>query len=518
MKVGIQFHCQSGPLKGSVFDCPPGEKIIFGRHPLCNIVLDSDEEASRQHAELSFEEGPTLKDLNSTNGVLVNDQPILSHTLSRGDRFLVGTTLFYVESIVLGADKKISDSKESMINTLLNLQKILVQEKGDLIKTALEATFEVLPASRLAVMKKTSDGFKITHFVCQQGSSEKGLSSTFASKVWESNEALLMESTDDLSTEDWGETIGLHSVRSIVGVPLHNKKGETFGVILGDNQVNPNALKPRHVDLLRFLGRSLETLFQKIHLDQLEKEQRKIQADLSLAQKVQNQLFRDPPSGSYGAYECQVIYQSAKEIGGDYYGMRVHENRIYWTVADVCGKGVPAALIVSMLKGASNILAERGQSPSQLLTELNRVLQPDTPRSMFATCFSFDLHEVGLLRFSNAGHPPGLLLRKKTGKIEELKRTGSPLFISPSISENLKEESVKLQPGDRILVYTDGLTEAMGSHGDFYGEEKLYDSFLESSHLPLSEQKSHIYEKVLQYETNNSLGDDKTLLLVEYTP
>lgn len=518
MKAGIHFHCQSGPLQGTVFTCPPGGRLSFGRHPSCDIVLDRDPEVSREHACISFHTHTELEDLKSTNGIEVNDQEVLKHHLRQGDRFLIGTTTFHVDQVVLGSETRLPDSKESMISTLLNLQRILVEEKGDIITSALEATFEVLPASRLAVLKKNDGGFEVTHLVCQQGSDGEGLSSTFASKVWESGEALLMESADELDAEDWGSTMARHSVRSIVGVPFHDERGEPFGVLLGDNQANPNALKKRHVDLLRFLGRSLETVFQKVHMDELEVAQQKVASAMQLTQKVQSQLFRNPPSGQHGPYHFEITYQPAQEIGGDYYGLRQHEDRYVWTVADVCGKGVPAALIVSMLKGASNILVERGQSPSQLLQDLHRVLQRDTPRSMFATCFTLDLQNDGTLRYGNAGHTPALLHRADGAEPETLGRTGNPLFISPSLSQPFQEKTLQLRPGDCLLVYTDGVTEAMDAEQNFYGDERLLETFQRTTHLDPAQQLQAIRRDVEEHEGEDHQADNTTILLIEYRP
>lgn len=212
-------------------------------------------------------------------------------------------------------------------------------------------------------------------------------------------------------------------------------------------------------------------------------------------------------------YACRFL--PAREVSGDYYDFfEKKAGHFCFAMADVSGKGVPAAMLMANLQGLfrSHVQHEDGVDPAELLGRVNQQFYESTAPESFATAFYGDFEEAsGELRYVNAGHPP-VLLRRASGKVETLQATA--MVIGAFAGWQGETQSVKLEEGDRLLVYSDGAVEAQSGLGEEFGDERLLELFLCSAGQRPSEALAGI-EAAIQQHSGLHLFDDCTLFLLE---
>ncbi len=197
-----------------------------------------------------------------------------------------------------------------------------------------------------------------------------------------------------------------------------------------------------------------------------------LEEELTLARRIQ---FRYLPTvfPRWSNLEIFGTNQPSKQVGGDYFDVVEVEDDLLTAIADVSGKGVPAALVMSMMQASLRTQAGEGRSASDMLTRINRLMLERGETGMFATCFLGRLDRATLtLNYTNAGHNPPILLRAD-GRVEFLDHGG--LLLGVFDDARLTDGSVRLGRGDRLVLYTDGVTEARSPSGEFYDEQRLGD-------------------------------------------
>jgi sigma-B regulation protein RsbU (phosphoserine phosphatase) len=250
----------------------------------------------------------------------------------------------------------------------------------------------------------------------------------------------------------------------------------------------------RHVQLVADLvGVGLETA----SLQEDRRRHERVDRQLSIGAEIQAQLVPDHCPVIEGvdlAARCRPAFQ----VGGDYYdfiptrpralGRRRERGRWALVVGDVMGKGVPAGLLMTLLRGMLRAEALSGHSPDRILHDLNQLAQEDLAHShRFVTLFYSDFDPLSRrLRFANAAHNPPLLWRRQRNRVERLDAPG--LLIGLQSEAEYRMESVLLEPGDVVLYYTDGVTEASGFGGDRYDEARLVAALQEASRAGLDAQ------------------------------
>jgi serine phosphatase RsbU (regulator of sigma subunit) len=237
-----------------------------------------------------------------------------------------------------------------------------------------------------------------------------------------------------------------------------------------------------------------------------------LEEELSLARQIQRGYL----PRSFPRWENLEVFgmnQSSKQVGGDYFDVVDVEGGVLAAVADVSGKGVPAALVMSMMQASLRTQAGEGRAVSDILDRINRLMLARGESGMFATCFLARLDRATMeMRYSNAGHNHPLLLRKD-GRIEVLHRGG--LLLGVFEDPRLEEGMVRLAAGDRVILYTDGVTEARSPGGEFFGEERLYDELralpreLSAEQIALS-----LRETVRAFSQSDELEDDMTVVVL----
>jgi sigma-B regulation protein RsbU (phosphoserine phosphatase) len=207
-------------------------------------------------------------------------------------------------------------------------------------------------------------------------------------------------------------------------------------------------------------------------------EQARIKKELQVAQQIQQMLLPKRLPDIQG-YSFGSLYRAAKEVGGDYYDFfPIGSDYLGITVADVCGKGVPAGLLMSVARSILKSLAPTQTSPREVIRELNRILVTDFSRGLFITMFYAVVDiKKRVLVYTSAGHNPALVYRAKNGECATLEMTPPclPLGLDSSglFDGLVQEKRINLQKGDALVLYTDGVTEAMNAQSQEFGMQRL---------------------------------------------
>ena len=269
-------------------------------------------------------------------------------------------------------------------------------------------------------------------------------------------------------------------------------------------------------------ARLLQTLNKQV---KHARARRSFQRRLTLAQKTDDQLQREliearelqenllaNSSTAIEGLEVAVEWQPATTVGGDYIAaFNIDDDHAALCVADVVGKGLPAALLMANFQAALKSLAAQNLSPTEVTTRLNDLLYANIPLHKFITAFYAVVNITNrTLAFSNAGHNPPLLLRAN-GECIRLEAGGSVLGAFPQIP--FAQDEIELQPGDRLLLFTDGLTEATDDTGEQFGEQRLIDLLQEHRDSNADDLKETILSTAAQF-CGNDFRDDAALMVI----
>jgi len=241
-----------------------------------------------------------------------------------------------------------------------------------------------------------------------------------------------------------------------------------------------------------------------------------IRQELETARKIQQSILPGEPPRVAGL-DLAARYLPATEVAGDFYEFLPGEGRRTGIlIADVSGHGVPAALVASMLKIATAAEAPHAASPARVLTEMNQIFHGKL-RNQFITAFcAFADLEAGRITWASAGHPPALLWRQEEGKVEELGSGG--LVMGRLRRAVYTESSLPFSQGDRLLLFTDGIPEALSPAGELFGDERLQDLLASQAGLPAERIADALLARVAEW-TGRDAGfeDDLTLVVAGVT-
>lgn len=269
----------------------------------------------------------------------------------------------------------------------------------------------------------------------------------------------------------------------------------------------------RDFDMMR---KSLKDYIRNLTETTAAKE--RIQSELKVATNIQASLLPRifPAFPTHHEFDVFASMVPAKEVGGDFYDFFfIDDKSLCFLIADVSDKGVPAALYMMVAKTLLKSEGQRLKEPARILESVNRTLAMDNDACMFATVFLAILNtSTGELLFSNAGHNPPLLM--SAGGARYL--TMQPgLMIGPIEDTVYTTESIMLQPGDTLFLYTDGVTEAKNLQDQLYGESRLQAAFQNVADADLKEIIAHISADVAKHANSAPQSDDITMLALRIT-
>ncbi len=512
-----------GLAPGQIFPVERASAIL-GRHPECDIVLDQ-KAVSRQHARiLRIDSKHYIEDLRSRNGTFVNDQPVQGRRLLQdGDRVRIcdlefvfhegsaeeaaaawereqgveATTMFIEEDRPLEpspvmskvdvssgpSSLRLTVHPEAKLRALLEINQQVGKALGlsETLAKLLETLFTIfLQADRgVVLLRDRRSGRLVPKAVhCRRAPAEAPirLSRTIVQRVLETKEAVLSADAMSDARFNLSDSIVDFQIRSVMCAPLVNSAGEALGVIQIDSRDPKQRFSPEDLELLASVACEAAVLVENAQLQEIALQERVYEREMSVAHEVQLGFL---PSGRPNApgYEFFDYYMPAKHLGGDYFDyVELAGGRWAIFVADVSGKGVAAALLVARLSAEMRYCLAMEPDPSEALGRLNRLFCEQRWEGRFVTCLLAILdpsrHELTLL---NAGHLPPLW-RRTDGRVFPLADQTAELPLGVECRTRYPKQTVSLSPGETVLIFTDGVPDAMNAAGQFYGLDRLIET------------------------------------------
>jgi sigma-B regulation protein RsbU (phosphoserine phosphatase) len=301
---------------------------------------------------------------------------------------------------------------------------------------------------------------------------------------------------------------------SILCVPLQ-LKGRVEGVLEVLNKKDGSSFDQSDLYLLKTFanqaGIALESA--RLRLEAMERE--RLKQELSVATQIQTALLPAQPPKLVGL-DVAGFLKPASEISGDFYDfIELEGGKLAIIIGDISGKGVPAGLLMAASRAALRTRIERRASISEAVYEINRLLMRDA-EGRFVTLFLGIIDpEKRTLSYSNSGHTPGLRLRKDSGTTDELTVGGTVLGAFEDFGYT--EDTVDMETGDTLVLYTDGALEQKNPAGEEFGSERLYRLVGESKHLDALGMTRAVANSISDFAESGSQRDDLTIVAVKFT-
>ncbi|MEJ2109634.1 MAG: SpoIIE family protein phosphatase [Acidobacteriota bacterium] len=400
----------------------------------------------------------------------------------------------------------------------------------DLLDLVLDTAIEVTGVERGFIMLK-EQGDELS-FRCARNNSKQSLEgSVFKTShrvpqdVFKTGTPVVindLEFAEGDHSHDFTRQLGL---RSICCVPLkylavHESGGfstitraETIGVLYVDSSNTVARMSDAKISTLETLASEAAMAIYNARLYTISQDKRRMDEQFAIAREIQQALLPHPERNlEYLHAHSQSI--PCYDIGGDFFDyFELKNNRFGFAIGDVAGKGMPAALLASLVQGVFSAQSLNSDPLPEIVAKVNRNLARRGPGNRFVTFFSGILDPEGHCIYVNAGHnPPILLLRD--GNLKELTEGGMVLGLFAEAK--YESGSVQLNRGDNLVLFTDGVVEALDPAGEEFGTERLYPLLQNNAKDSASELMSRIRDAVLSFSGNAPQHDDITLMVVKY--
>jgi sigma-B regulation protein RsbU (phosphoserine phosphatase) len=334
--------------------------------------------------------------------------------------------------------------------------------------------------------------------------------------------------TEDLAQADMdlqaAQSIVAQRLRAVVVIPLYGmtrantqesmvnvKRGDFLGILYLDSR-RPAAFSKLDRQILDALAADAASILDNARLVERERERQRLEQEIDIARGIQQALlprnFPDNPNFAVSGINFPCL-----AVGGDYFDVfPLSDGRTAFLIADVSGKGLGAAIVTTMLQGALSAMT-LGTDPARVFSHVNRFLCDHSEVGRYATIFFGILDPDGHLEFINAGHPSPFLIRR--GTAEEAFTEGSyPVGLVPEAEYTAA--CLKLEPGDTLVLFSDGVTEAMDPDEQLFGVPRLKKVLTGQMECPLEQLQKCVLESVENFARGAHQADDLTLLIVRY--
>jgi sigma-B regulation protein RsbU (phosphoserine phosphatase) len=523
--------------------------FLIGRGEVGNQLAIPDRRISRNCAAI-LSEGDHffLEDRGNQLGVFVNGERIAKHALRDGDTVTFGLENSYqivfhpsapeitVENLLTRMGR-ISTSESSPIglgklNLLLEATMLLHSQLplDAVLEAMLDRAITITNAERGLLLEATSEG-SLLHRLARRaggiGMPTEGFSPTQTAlrMAIESQTGVI---TGDLQQADLmlqgAQSIVAQRLRSVVAIPLYAmprastaesivgiQRGHFLGVLYLDSR-RPAAFSRLDRQILDALAVEAASILDNARLVERERQRQRLEQELSIAREIQQALlprgFRDFPHLAISA-----VNTPCNAVGGDYFDVfPMSDDRTAFVIADVAGKGIGAAMLTTMLQGALTGMT-LGADPARVFHHINDFLCKHTEVGRYATMFFGMLDRQGNLDYLNAGHPSPLLLRR--GEVTEIFTQGSyPVGLIADAKYAAVRET--LEPGDTLVLFSDGVTEAADLDEQMFGVPRLSEVLAGHHDTPLDQLQKRVVDSVSNFARGASQADDITLLFIRY--
>jgi serine phosphatase RsbU (regulator of sigma subunit) len=345
----------------------------------------------------------------------------------------------------------------------------------------------------------------------------EGYSTTIVNQVVETRQSLLTNNAQGDDRYTPGQSIIIRGLRAVLCAPMlvHER---LIGVVYVDTTLRSGSFSEADRGLLSAVAGQAGIAIENARLYRVAVEKGRLEQEFKMAREIQESLLPYRIPQKHG-YELTARWRSAREMAGDFYdvfplGGTPGDEALGVVIADVSDKGAPAALFMavsrSLIRGNASAM-----SPVDTLWRTNELILDDARSGMFVTVFHSVFHSDGHVVHVNAGHNPPVLYRHATREISFLPRGGRAIGWFADIPLSAVEQ--QLEPGDVLLYYTDGLTEAENREQDYFSEERLVQALLEVADESAEHIADHILGKVDLFCGDTPPIDDLTLFIVRYT-
>lgn len=527
-----ELTVESGPLAGASFsfDC----QVTIGRGELADVRLD-DATVSRRHAELRPELGAWMViDLGSANGVLVNDERIAApRRLVDGDRVGIGqvvlrfgsarpaaatpTPVTPLPAVPAGGAARVFQDLLSRVRLFCDLGE-LGGEKLDvptLARRALDALLRAYPRVDRAALFLVAPVGQGLNLLAQAARDARAMQpSTVAPLAQEALRhagGLLL--VDERERHQLTERLRMAPLYgAAAALPLRHH-GEAIGALCLDSYKDAQALRASDREALLAAANLLACLLAPSR--EPSRDAALERHDLALARRIQQRFLPQAPPALSG-YAIVDEYAAARVIGGDHYDfLALADGRQALVVADVSGKAVSGALYMARLGAVLRQAAGRTRRATELLDDINATLYAELEAGMFVTMLVLVIEpRSGALELAAAGHPAPLV-RRADGTVAALALEGGPPLGAMS-EPSYGAARHALEPGDVLLLYTDGLDEAHSPQGELFGIERVRAALSDAASA--QEAIAALREALAAFVGNEPQSDDLTLLAVQRLP
>lgn len=521
-----------------------GDSLVIGRSSRADVAL-ADRAMSREHARIRRDEdGWSLEDLGSHNGTRLNEAPIEgSRRLRDADTISVGGSVLVVEihgegespsgdsviyrsardllqstsgatdvSGVGGAGRKAADRLHMLNQVNQALASSISLE--ELLELILDRAFEHLKPQEAAIYLRDGAG----NDVCAARRSIKGRESRpmhSKSLLHEVIDKGMVAHVVDSAVDERfaaSKSLMMSGLRSFIAAPLLDAQG-ALGMVVVGAALGVRSFRDEDLELLVSLASVAALRIRNVRLVAEAMERQKLEQEVKLARQIQVALL--PASlPQVPGWELYGGNLPSRGVSGDFYKVLFRGDGATCAilVADVSGKGVAASLLTASLEALSALPLEGNEPPAVICEKVGKLLYQRTPPEKYATAFLGILDpSTGQMSWTNAGHNPALILRAG-GETEWLKSNGVPLGLLPVAKYG--QGDLALAPGDALLVYTDGITEALNPDDEEYGESGLQEAASRHVHLALREMAANLEHDLDAFARGVPFHDDRTLVIV----
>lgn len=418
-------------------------------------------------------------------------------------------------------DERSSVFKREELKALLEITRIVNSslDLGKVLHHVMDQIIKLSKAERGFLMLKNKDGeleFRVARNMDKQTieASKHNISKTIVGQVAEQGQAILTSNAQEDPRFSANQSIICKNLRSILCIPLKVKESVT-GVIYIENHCHVGIFDQHDRDLLTAFSNQAAISIENARLHKQEIGQRLKMQELATATKIQKSFLPDeiphPDKWDIAARWCPM-----KEVAGDFYDFcTLSDGRLALVIADVSDKGVPAALVMSLCITVMRFAMEINLAPDEVLARTNHSLMKYHKAGMLATVFIGYLNlENGELEYANGGHNAPIIFRKKSDTSEYLKSTGALLGFFPDSEYNVVK-TVVMDPGDILLMYTDGISEEINHAEEMFGEERIEELIKENRDESANTLISNILSEVRTFSEGQGIVDDKTITAVK---
>ena len=531
------------PLRLEVTDAQGERTVVVDSSPFSigrrenNGLRLGGSEVSREHVVIERIDGVWMvRDLQSRYGTSVNDQPLTSQPLKSRDRIRLGRgggadMVCHFGDATSASSRSMTVARDDLRQITALLEDFRSLGSGrvlqEVLTLVLDAAVEVSGAERALIM--LAGAGDVREFKLGGGRSKVtrndatfSISRKIPEEVFRTGQTQVMADLLDSALADVHQGTVALGIRNVVCVPLNavlyvetadaNTEDRRIGVLYLDSREKGTLLSTSTRKALAAMASEASSAIQNAQLYRDKVEKSRMEHEMKIAAEIQQALMPKPLANLRFA-EAAAASIACRSIGGDFFDyLDFGGKALGFTLGDVAGKGPPAALLSALMQGmfASHVTGVDGTA--KLVTIANQVLCKRGIESRFVTLMFGILGSDGTLTYTNAGHnPPFVLGPSGVRRLEDGGPVVGLLEFAP-----YGQETLQLQPGDTVVIFSDGVSEAMNAEGDELGDDRLLAAIQAAPTTTAEGLVSHIFAAVSEFTHGTAQGDDITAMVIRY--